>query len=229
MKIRFGKTTISFQKKILALFGIIPLVMGTAVVPVDCPFCYGTGEIGSQGMENVLIMQQPEIVRQSIWDVSCGSYRGYQLYIKLFLRNDGSIDADGLIELQIVDTTNNFTSESKHVSVFVGAGKETEQIVSAVWVEDKNDNPSQNVYVKARVNTNENTPCETCRGSGKVALNTWALNKKAKEVHDRQNVRWERNAEEIWIEELEPGMGIPIIDPVTGREIWVNIPEYEWW
>jgi hypothetical protein len=174
MTLSFGKSKFKLQKKFLAFFGIVPLLLATAFIQVPCPVCGGTGVVSSTGMAEVTLLNDPTFVLRTTWMVTCNTYRVYQMDVTLDLQNDGKEDANGFVSLFLIDVASGKTLDAENVIVTVSAGNIAEQTVLATFIVAAVDDPQQAVHIVAKVRDG-NVACQACGGTGKVALNTWPL------------------------------------------------------
>jgi hypothetical protein len=174
MTLSFGKSKFNFQKKFIAFFGIVPLLLATAMVRVPCPVCGGSGSISSTGMANVTLVGEPTFALRTTWLVTCNTYRVYQMDVTLDLQNAGQDNANGFVSLDLIDVSSGKVLDAENVIVSVDAGQIAEQSVVATFIVAAVDDPQQAVHIVAIVR-NGNVPCKACGGTGKVALNSWPL------------------------------------------------------
>ena len=100
---------IRLQKKYIAFLTVVPLLLSTALIQVECPVCDGTGYVHSTpGMEDVELVdidsEEVEVIRDA-----CGMFLLYHYVIDLEFKNQGYQDTIGYIKLVLVDFT-----EGKH-------------------------------------------------------------------------------------------------------------------
>ena len=174
MTLTFGKSKLKFQKKVLAFFGIVPLLISTALIQAPCPVCGGTGVISSTGMAEVTLISDPTFALRTTWLVTCNTYRVYQMDVTLTLQNAGKDDANGFVSLDLIDVASGKVLDAENVIVEVGAGTIAEQTVVATFIVAAVDDPQQAVHIVAIVRDG-NVACKACGGTGKVALNAWPL------------------------------------------------------
>jgi hypothetical protein len=174
MTLSFGKSKFNFQKKFIAFFGIIPLLLATALVRVPCPVCGGSGSISSTGMADVTLVNDTTFALRTTWMVTCNTYRVYQMDVTLDLQNAGQENANGFVSLDLIDVSSGKVLDAENVIVSVNAGQMTEQTVVATFIVAAVDDPQQAVHIVAIVR-NGNVSCKACSGTGKVALNAWPL------------------------------------------------------
>ena len=72
---------LKFQKKYLAFFTVVPLLIVTTMVEVNCPVCDGTGHMTSNpGMENVRLVEVESEETATMYN-ACGMFLFYQYAI----------------------------------------------------------------------------------------------------------------------------------------------------
>jgi hypothetical protein len=179
MTISFGKTRFNFQKKYMAFFAIVPLMFLTALIKVPCPIDGGTGNISSTHMDQVTVLGDPTFELKTSWMVTCNSYRVYQMNVTLQLQNDGEEEANGFVSLFLIDVTSGKQLDAQNVIVDVRSKTITQQTVLATFIVVAADDPQQAVHIVAKVRDGA-IEDPVCGGTGKVALNTWLLDKSIK-------------------------------------------------
>jgi|GEM_PF-1383573 len=183
MKIGIGKTKFTLQKKVLAFCGIIPLMLATHWIPVDCPTCDGVGVISGRGMEHVTIIENPITTRLSAESIVCGAYVLYTLQTLVVLQNDGDKDANGLVELRMSDRVSGYHEPWEKLAIVeCEAGKQHEQLITSQWAiaveHDKAKLPTISVTI-----LNDDIPCPACKGTLNVPLNKWMFHNNLKGLH----------------------------------------------
>lgn len=182
MTLPFGKSKIKLQKKVLAFFGIIPLLLATAIVQVPCPICNGSGVVSSTGMSEVVVIGEPTFALRTTWMVTCNTYRVYQMDVTLTLQNNGTQDGNGFVSLDLLDVASGKVLDAQNVIASVAAGKITQQTVVATFIVAAVDDPQQAVHILAKVRDG-NVTCKACEGKGKVTANAWPLYNSFKESY----------------------------------------------
>lgn len=169
MTLRFGKNPIKIQKKYIAFFGIVPMLLATALIQVPCPECGGTGTVSSTGMANVIVTRLA-YTTDIIPIVGCNTYVAYNTSVNLTVLNTGGEDANGYITLALQDATKGTVITTQDVTVAVAAGTQVEynfNVTFRVYIENP---PITNVV--AQVDQSD-VPCKACNGTGKIPLNSW--------------------------------------------------------
>jgi len=161
-----------FQKKYLAFFTVVPLLIVTSFVSVDCPVCDGTGSVtNSLGMENVIIK---DVGSQEIGTMyhACGLFLMYGYQVSLTLENKGDQDAIGWLKMVLIDFEEGKPQDNQYTVVEVPANSAWEYQYS-VWFQSNHDK-KKITEVKTAILTGE-VPDETCDGTGKVPINQYPL------------------------------------------------------
>ena len=187
MNINFRNSSFKLQKKVLAFFGIVPLLLATALIQVPCPVCGGTGVVSNTGMGQVTLVSDPTFVLKSTWLVTCNTYRVYQMDVTLDLNNAGPDDANGFVSLFLTDVATGKTLDAQNVIVSVKSETETTQTVLATFGVAVVDDPQQAVHIVAKVRSGD-VPCDACNGTGKVSLNAWWLYNSIKDTFKQTQV-----------------------------------------
>jgi len=169
MTLNFGKNRLKVQGKFLAFFGIVPLLLATALIRVPCPICDGNGSVSSTGMEGVTV-SKIESSTQSTSLQACANYRLYNMDVTVTLFNSSTRDADGFIDLYLLDYAKGTILDSEFTVEEIPAGTEVTDTFNAYFkVEVDTTGP---VTVSAGVEKS-GVACKACSGTGKVALNAW--------------------------------------------------------
>jgi hypothetical protein len=171
MTLNLGKNRLKIQGKMLAFFSIVPLLLATALIKVPCPVCGGSGSVSSTGMEGVTI-SKVESSTQATSLQACANYRLYIMEVTLTLYNAGTRDADGFVDLYMLNYSTGAILDSEFTVEEVAAGTEVTDTFNTYFkVEVDTTGP---VTVTAAVEKSA-LPCKACNGTGKVALNAWPL------------------------------------------------------
>lgn len=161
-----------FQKKYIAFFTIVPLLVVTSLVKINCPVCNGQGFLFSTpGMENVEVRRIESEELEHLRD-ACGLYLVYHYSILVSLENSGSETAIGYLKLVLIDFTEGQVLDRRY-SVVEIPGKTSIDVAYRVWFKAGLDEPLK-TEVNALVLRGE-VPDLTCDGTGKIPINTWFL------------------------------------------------------
>jgi len=173
MTLFFREKPFKIQKKFLAFFGVVPLLLATALIQVPCPVCGGTGYVSSTGMAEVSILSMSS-TQQSVFMVGCNTYRVYNTDVTMTLQNKGKDNANGYVSLYLIDFKTSKILDTQFAIVSVPAETVTTTTVTVYFHVVAVDDPQQATNVTATV-LDGNVPCKACNGTGKVALNAWPL------------------------------------------------------
>jgi len=162
----------SFQKKYLVFFVLTPLLLITTFIKVDCPVCDGTGIVSnSLGMEKVRIVDIESEEVDAFYH-ACGMFIMYGYEVNITLENKGDQDAVGWLKTVLIDFEEGIPADTQYTFVEVPA-KSIWEYEFNIWFQSNHDK-KKITEVKADILTGE-VPDETCKGAGKVALNTYPL------------------------------------------------------
>ena len=176
------------QKKHIAFFTIVPILAATAFIKAPCPVCSGTGVVSSTGMEDVHVINL-DAKEISIFRAGCDTYRVYQYDITLTLENWSDHDAGGYVNLVLVDyQTGRKLDDTAFTVVEIPAKTSVVHYTTTYFTMNATVDQPNRTTVAAEV-LRSNVPCKACNGTGKVALNSWALSKSLKNTFiDSQRV-----------------------------------------
>jgi hypothetical protein len=157
------------QKKFIAFFSIVPLLLATAVIQAKCPECAGSGFISSTGMQDVIVER---LVYSTAINpiVGCNNYLAYSTNVNMTILNSGADDANGYITLVLQDFTLGTIIATQDVTVAVSASSEAEYVFDVVFKVYIENPPVTKVVAQVE---NSSVPCKSCDGKGTVALNSW--------------------------------------------------------
>ncbi len=162
---------IKLQKKAVAFFTVVPLLVLSALIQVPCPVCQATGDVSATGMRWVSI-NDVKATSGGVYLAFCGVYRIYITDITLTLQNNGQDDAGGYLSLALVDYKNGQVLDNQYVLVDVPAGKQVSAVYN-IFFQTNVDDP-QTVKVNAKVVSGD-VPDKACNGTGRVPLNSWPI------------------------------------------------------
>ncbi|MCL2150309.1 MAG: hypothetical protein FWH51_05250 [Dehalococcoidia bacterium] len=168
------------QKKHVAFFTIVPLLVATAFVKVPCPTCHGNGVVSSTGMEEVYVTRLVS-TEVGIFLVGCDTYRVYQYDITLTLDNYADHDAGGYINLVLIDYFTSQLLDTKFTVAEIPAGTSVEHTCAIYFMTSSTIDHPNRTEIQTEV-LRSNTACRTCAGTGKVALNTLALSQSLRDT-----------------------------------------------
>jgi hypothetical protein len=160
------------QKKYIAFFTIVPLLALSAIIPVPCPVCQGTGIMNSMPeMEHVKVIDIDYSERFHITDI-CETYILYIYDMTLKVVNEGTTDAKGWVQLILRETAKGRVMDRQYVEVEI-AELNTADISFTVYFKSGFDE-SGGTEVHAEVLTGEVID-DTCSGTGHITLHTWFI------------------------------------------------------
>jgi hypothetical protein len=163
---------IKLQKKYLAFFTVVPLLVVTTLFEVECPVCDGTGTIlNNPAMENVRIVDIESKEVGTLYH-ACGMFLMYKYDVRITLENQGDETARGWLKMVLIDFKEGKPADTQYTVVEVQAGSSWAIEYSISF--SSNHDEKRVTEVKAEILTGE-IPDETCDGTGKIPLNTWPL------------------------------------------------------
>ncbi|MBN1369837.1 MAG: hypothetical protein JW954_06340 [Dehalococcoidaceae bacterium] len=171
---------IKIQKKYIAFFTIMPLLLLTGIIQKDCPICEGTGEVtGAPGMENVFIINVKGTQKYVSTEMNVCGYPAMYLYdVVLSVVNKGDEDTWGYVRLSLVDLNKAELIDVQYVIIEVPAStsldvQHTLWFMSEEWI----------IFYRSEVQATivlEDVEDIVCNGSGQLPLNKWIFAKYAK-------------------------------------------------
>lgn len=165
-------TGFKFQKKYLAFFTFVPLLLITTFVEIECPVCNGNGYILSNpAMEQVRLVEIESKELQTMYH-ACGMFLMYLYDVKITLENQGFEDAQGWLKMVLVDFEDGKPADAQYTVVSVPAGSAW-VIEYELWFSSNHDE-KRVTEVQLEILTGEISD-ETCDGTGKIPINTWPL------------------------------------------------------
>ena len=159
------------QKKYLAFFSIVPMLLASALIKVPCPECGGAGTISSTGMTDVSVIRLA-YTTDITPIVGCNTYIAYNTNVNLTVLNTGTEDANGYITLALQDASKGTVITTQDVTVAVAAGTQVEYNFNVVFRVFIDNPPITNVAAQV---DNSDVPCKGCNGKGKIPLNSWSF------------------------------------------------------
>ncbi len=193
------KTRFKLQKKYLAFFSLVPLLLATAIFQVSCPECDGKGEISSTGMQDVSITRLVYTTTINPM-VGCNNFLAYSTDVNMTALNAGAEDAHGYVTLVLQDISTGKIVATQDVTVAVSASAEAEYVFNVVFRVYIENPPVTKVVAHVE---NSNVTCKACSGKGTVALNSWPFvysMKDALKASQRIENPWQAP---IWIEPID--------------------------
>lgn len=165
-------TSFRFQKKYLAFFTVVPLLIVTTLIEVNCPVCDGTGHMTSNpGMENVRIVDIESEEVGTMYN-ACGMFLFYNYDVTLTVENSGDEDAIGWLKMVLIDFEEGKPMNTQYSVMEVP--KQTSSIIEySIWFVSNHD--EKKVTEVATTILTGDIPDDTCDASGKIPINTWPL------------------------------------------------------
>lgn len=161
-----------FQRKYFAFFTIIPLLLLTSIVQVECPVCGGSGHMtGTPGMENVELTH-PESKEIRVSRDVCGAYIVYIYEITLPLQNNNTYPVEGWVKLVLREYQKARVMDIQYLPVRI-TGETAIEVTYLIGFTSGLDLELR-TEVDAEVLTGEFKD-ESCNGTGKVPVNAWVL------------------------------------------------------
>jgi hypothetical protein len=167
------KSGFRFQKKYIVFFAVVPLLLLTGLIQVECPVCKGTGQVSSApGMENVEILELDYTPRPTTYD-ACTGYTMYVYDIKMSVKNWGQDDARGYVELTLINLEDNSVKSQQNVALEVPGNMSLQVSYTVRFPVNETvviirDKIIAEVAIKGITD-------KTCNGTGKLSLNSWIL------------------------------------------------------
>ncbi|MFA5450622.1 MAG: hypothetical protein WC231_01300 [Dehalococcoidales bacterium] len=161
------------KTRTLAFAIVVPLLTATSLITAPCPVCNGTGNLATTpGMDNVEISQL-DIREWRITRDGCGLFILYYYDVNMTIFNKNEDAVKGWLKLELVDITkgdwapvidtqyheielDGLSGSEIYFTVVFGTGMDA-------WGQSE---------VRIEIMTGD-IPDSTCKGSGKVASNTW--------------------------------------------------------
>ncbi len=163
--------SLKLQKKQIAFFTVVPLMLITALVRVPDPVCSGTGTISNTGMSQVVVGGVYSNIKNVYINDTCLNYRIYNVDVTLTLQNNSdSVDADGFVKLVLIYNTTGKVMDEQVVVAQVPALSRITTSYSIMFM------TLPDAPIASRVDAaimKGVVPDKVCNGSGTVPLNAW--------------------------------------------------------
>lgn len=176
--------SVRFQmvKKYIAFLTIVPILMVTALVSVDCPICDGLGHMASlPAMEDVHIIEAKSEEIYVTRD-ACSVYMVYRYDVILSLVNEGQEDGQGWLKMTLKDNLAGLVVDTQYVAIDIP--KQTVlDVTYSVWFGTGLDLPGR-TEVEVEVVVGE-VPDLVCNGTGRIPLNTLFFVRGLKDTFNR--------------------------------------------
>jgi hypothetical protein len=169
-----------FSKPKFYFLAIVPLLLATALIRVECPVCGGAGTVsGSANMDRVHIVSLESRILSSTQD-ACTGYVVTKARPVITLFNVGTEAAEGWLTVSLMNAENGEMLAERHMAVEIGAEKTVVLDSYVAFAFYSADVPPENLDIKAEALTGS-VPDPVCGGSGKTGLNTYFLARAFKE------------------------------------------------
>jgi hypothetical protein len=163
------------QKKHVAFFAVVPLLLSTALIQVPCPVCDGTGLISNTGMGQVELLDVQSTLKNVYLVEGCFNFRVYEADVAITAQNHNpDVDAHGFVQVVLVDAVRGRVLDDQIVVVDVPALTSIESLHSIVFL-TLIDDPVATIIQAAALKGE--VPDEICKGTGKVSLNSYPFYK----------------------------------------------------
>lgn len=163
------------QKKYVIFMAVVPLLLSTALIKVDCPIDGGTGMVSSApGMDRVeLINVESEWLADSRDMNACTAFSMYLYDVKLGVVNKGTEDTWGYVKLLLIDLQKGNLVDTQYVVLEIPGGVSTD-ISYKIWFQSLDDPNLLRTKIIAELIVDD-VPCATSKGTGKISLNSWPI------------------------------------------------------
>ena len=200
------KKIFKLQKKHLAFFTIVPLLLTTAVIRVPCPVCEGKGTISNTGMNTVRVIDVASTIKNIYVMDTCLNYRIYNVDVTVTLQNDSTErSAKGFVILVLIDETRGKRLDDQIVVAEVPAQSRIETSYSITYLTLIDD--PMGARVDAGVLKGE-VPDNVCGGTGRVPVNSWPLyHATVDQLVETQRIEANFQPRELTESEIEELMG----------------------
>jgi len=170
-----GKLRIN--KKSIAFFAIVPVLIGVSLVQMPCPICDGSGHVSVMpGMENVHIMNVEGSQITAVQNI-CEMFTLFQYDMSVKVTNTSHEEVHGWLKLVLRDYAKGAMLDRQYVSVHVPA-EATADISFKVWFRTGIDVP---LTIDAHAEqVTDDIQDDVCNGTGRLPLNMWLVVDKLK-------------------------------------------------
>ncbi len=162
------------QKKYIAFFVIVPLLVATAFVGLPCPVCNGTGVVSSNGTAGVQLTKL-NYRETSTYIAACDNFRAYMFHIDVDLDNTSETDvAEGWIAFNLITAGSGILIDTKYGLISLQPQESGTYGFDTSFVVDFTVDESNATYITAQVLRGD-VPDNACNGTGRVSLNEFLL------------------------------------------------------
>jgi hypothetical protein len=163
---------------------LVPLLLATSLVKVQCPVCDGRKTISeSIGMESVKVFS----IESRILNVSrdtCSTYTIVKASPIFSVINSGDVKATGWLKVNLVDMQDNVLA-NQYIAVDIDPNSFANFEYPLAFTFPVGNYLPGDVQLKAEV-LKDNAACLACNGTGKVSLNLYFLDKAFKDTFIQQ-------------------------------------------
>ncbi len=173
-----NRARFNWRPAYMVFFPIVISLFVTAMINVKCPICDGTGKMNATpGMEYVDIVSSGNELKSIIIN-GCDMYIMYQFTLSLKVSNSSLTEANGWIKTELMDMRNKRVLDKQYVPISVPPAINRDvpylmDIHYSIWYESTIDNEKY-IDVLSEV-LKEGIEDETCKGIGRIPLNTLPL------------------------------------------------------
>jgi len=168
-------TKIRFNKKYIAFFACVPILLIFSSLTAKCPVCEGTGHLSSTpDMKYVQLISSDFKELQISRDV-CTTYIVYSYTITLTLKNDGNTDTKGYAKAILKSYSKGSILDSQYLPVNIPKQSTIEEQYDIAFRATGLDQ-AEAAKVEVQLESGD-FDCKICSGSGKISINSWLLAK----------------------------------------------------
>jgi hypothetical protein len=169
----WSKLKSKIQKRYIAFFTVVPMLLLLAIVQAPCPVCDGNGSIYNNRMGQVAIVKVDSSLKTVGTIEGCVNYIIYTYDVILTLQNNGqALDASGYIRLGLVDYSTSKLLSSQYTFVDVPASHQIQTLTTVQFMIGL-DSP-RTTEVTAEIALGDMN-CQACDGRGSVPFNNVPL------------------------------------------------------
>ena len=169
------------QKRYIAFFTLVPILALTAIIKTPCPVCDGEGIVASSSMDEVEIIKVTS-QEKTRFLAGCDSYRIYQYEVNIVFENHSHEEAAGWINFYLIDFTTGKLLDTQFAIAEVDPQSATENVFTVYFSTSAMIDQPKITEVQAKINKGD-VPCKACKGTGKVAINSWPLINEMKDTY----------------------------------------------
>lgn len=197
---------IKLQKKQIAFFTVVPLLLITALVRVPDPVCNGKGTISNTGMTKVEVVGVYSYIKNVYVNDTCLNYRMYDVDVTVTLQNNSETEnADGFVKLVLIDNKTGKVLDDQIVVVQVPVMSRvsTSYSINFMTLPDAPIATRIDAAVMKGI-----VPDKVCNGTGTVPLNAWPFYRAMRErLTATQRIHSDYQPRELTSSEIEELIG----------------------